>query len=151
MARLLLTQPLSLAVSVANVPPCAPIRPALRVSPTENLMHRRCAMLAALAGLIVYASAGASTLCETSGNLASTASAPATPFVTGVNSSPVVQTAPVAPKPAAHSSNHEDTVVAAGGSSPASGEDDAAANLGTPPSARRHGLRWQSLLPGVIK
>ncbi len=113
-------------------------------------MHRRCAMFA-LAGLIVYASAGASTLCESSGNPTSTASAPAAPAVTQANQGPVVQTAPLAPKPAPRSSNRDDTVVAAGGSSPA-GDDDAAANLGTPGAGvHRHGLRWQSLLPGVIK
>ena len=147
MARLLLTQPPSLAASVANVPPCTP-----------NLMHRRCAMLAALAGLIAYAGsscidvAGASTLCESSGNSTSTASAPAAPVVTGVNPNPVGKTSPVAPKPTAHSSNSDNTVVAAGGSSHAPGDDDAATNLGTPgASAHRHGLRWQSLLPGVIK
>ncbi|HEY8009654.1 MAG TPA: hypothetical protein VIE67_01490 [Rudaea sp.] len=109
-------------------------------------------MLAALAGLIVYASAGASTLCESSGNPTSTASAPAAPVVTPANQGPVVQTAPVAPKPTAHSSNSDNTVVAAGGSSHAPGDDDAATNLGTPgASVHRHGLRWQSLLPGVIK
>jgi hypothetical protein len=109
-------------------------------------------MLAALAGLIVYASAGASTLCESSGNSTSAASAPETPVVTQANPGPVVKTTPIAQKPTAHSPKHDDTVVAAGGSSHAPGDDDAAANLGTPgASVHRHGLRWQSLLPGVIK
>ncbi|MGH8121887.1 MAG: hypothetical protein ACREPT_03860 [Rudaea sp.] len=121
-------------------------------------MRRRRATLAALASLIVYAGsscidlAAASTLCESSGNSSSATSAPAAPAASAVNPSLAVQKTPLAKKPAAHSSNRDNTVVAAGGSSPAPGDDDAAANLGTPgASVHRHGLRWQSLLPGVIK
>jgi hypothetical protein len=116
-------------------------------------MHRRRAALAALAGLVVYIGAGcvdaqARTECESRGMATVAAPAQATPAApaAGTNGSATSQPAPRS------EAAHDDTVVAAGGSAPAPGDDEAAGNLGTPVGGtRKRGLRWQSLLPGVIK
>lgn len=116
-------------------------------------MQRRCAALAALAGLVVYCGgagtdiAHARTLCETSATYASAPStaAPAPAVASSTNAKATAQ------KPA--HADDDDTAVAAGGSAPAPGDDGAVGNLAGGPGvgARRHGLRWQSMLPGVIK
>jgi len=116
-------------------------------------MQRRCAVLAALAGLVVYCGgagteiAHARTLCESSATYAAApaATAPAPAATPSTNANATAQ------KPA--HADDDDTAVAAGGSAPPPGDDGTVGNLAGGPGAgvRKHGLRWQSLLPGVIK
>ncbi len=122
-------------------------------------MHRRCAVLSALAGLLAYAGsscidiASARTVCESTGNSTTSAAIPPAAVVDHVHAGAIAHTSTVvAKKPLPHGANPDDAI-AAGGGSGAPGDDDAAANLGPPvgTNTHRHGLRWQSMLPGVIK